>query len=170
MRAVDRMLRSGAAPDPSFLWWDARLQPRLGTLEVRLMEAQARVADVAALTAVIQCLVRRHAEGGPASATEPEVLAENRFLAARDGMRGRLIDAVTGRRRNAADALAALLDDCQPFAATLGCTSELAAAKELAADPGDTRQRRLAARHGLAALPARLSAEFVPARRTVVAA
>jgi carboxylate-amine ligase len=170
VRAVDLMLSSGAVPEPGFLWWDARLQPRLGTLEVRLTDAQARVPDVAAVVAVVQCLVRRHADAGAASATEPELLGENRFLAARDGMRAQLIDAVTGRRRPAADALAALLEDCRPFAATLGCTAELAMAAELAADPGDTRQRRLVARHGLAALPARLSAEFAPASRAVVAA
>ena len=32
---VERLLRSGAIPDPSFLWWDVRLQPRYGTVEVR---------------------------------------------------------------------------------------------------------------------------------------
>jgi gamma-glutamyl:cysteine ligase YbdK (ATP-grasp superfamily) len=77
---------------------------------------------------------------------------------------------VTGRRRPVADALAALLEGCRPFAAGLGCSEELAMAAELAADPGDTRQRRFVARHGLAALPARLSAEFAPARPAVVAA
>ena len=35
--------RSAAIPDPSFLWWDARLRPRLGTVEVRIMDAQSRV-------------------------------------------------------------------------------------------------------------------------------
>jgi hypothetical protein len=42
-------------------------------------------------------------------------------------------------------------------------------AATLAADPGDARQRRLAARDGLASLPAQLSAEFAPASRVVVA-
>jgi carboxylate-amine ligase len=167
VRAVDLMLRSGAVPDPGFLWWDARLQPRLGTLEVRVMDAQSTVADVAALTAIVQCLVRRHAEADRASASEPEALDENRFLAARDGMRAEIIDALTGRRRPLSDALAALLEGCRPFAASLGCTAELATATALAADPGDARQRRLAARHGLDALPARLSADFRPARASV---
>ena len=42
--AVDALIVPGAIPDPSFLWWDVRLQPALGTVEVRVMDAQSRVA------------------------------------------------------------------------------------------------------------------------------
>ena len=170
VRAVDIMLRSRAVPDPGYLWWDARLQPLLGTVEVRIMDAQTSVANVAALTALVQCLVRRHAELGRAGVTEPVVLDENRFLAARDGMRAELIDDVSGSRRPVGDTLAALLDACRPFAAALGCRAELSAANALAADPGEVRQRRVAARDGLASLPAYLSAAFAPAHRRMIAA
>ena len=37
---VDLLVRSGAIPEPTFLWWDVRPQPRLGTVEVRIMDAQ----------------------------------------------------------------------------------------------------------------------------------
>ena len=47
VRTVDALLRSGAIADPSLLWWDARLQPRLGTVEVRIMDAQTTVEDAA---------------------------------------------------------------------------------------------------------------------------
>jgi carboxylate-amine ligase len=164
VRVVDTMLRSGAIPDPSYLWWDARLQPRLGTVEVRVMDAASRVDDVATLAALVQCLVRRHAESGPARAPEPEVLAENRFLAARDGMRAELIDGFTLGRRAARALLAEMIGACRPFAAALGCAAELGAARALAADPGDVRQRRIGAREGLADVAARLSADFAPAR------
>jgi carboxylate-amine ligase len=167
VRAVDAMLRSGAISDAGFLWWDARLQPQLGTVEVRIMDAQTSVRDVAALAAVVQCLVRRHA-GAPARlGTTPEVLDENRFLAARDGMTARLIDD-TGARVPAVDRVAALIGSCSPLAAELGCLAELADAERLAADPGDVRQRRIAARDGLAALPERLGDAFAPAGRAHV--
>lgn len=158
--AVDAMVRSGAIPDPGFLWWDARLQPRLGTVEVRIMDAQSRPADAAALTAVVQCLVALHVEGLRAGSAGPEIVAENRFVAARDGMGAELIDHRTQRRRPAREALAELLDACVPCAAALGCTEELWAAKALADDPGDERQRRHVARDGLAGLPSRLAGEF----------
>src|SRR3954466_205858 len=45
VRAVEAVVGSGAIRDPSFLWWDARIQPRFGTVEVRIMDAQSRVTD-----------------------------------------------------------------------------------------------------------------------------
>jgi len=169
VRVVDAMLRAGAIPDPSFLWWDVRLQPRLATVEVRVMDAASRVSDVATLAALVQCLVRRYAESPPARAPEPEILAENRFLAARDGMRAELIDGFALRPRPASAVLGELLGSCRPFAAALGCAAELAAASALAADPGDARQRRIAAREGVGGVPARLSAEFATAGLELVA-
>jgi carboxylate-amine ligase len=162
VHVVDRLVRSGAVRDPGFLWWDARLQPRHGTVEVRMLDAASRAADAAALTALVQCLVRRHVEGRPVRAPDPEILAENRFIAARDGMRAELLDGFGGGRRPVMDVLAELLDVCRPHAAELGCASELAAVPALAADPGDARQRRLARAHGVGRLPALLSREFAP--------
>jgi carboxylate-amine ligase len=167
VQAIDPLLRAEAIPDPGFVWWDARLQPRLGTVEVRIMDAQSRVSDAAALAALVQCRVRRHAGAPAAHAVGTEVLAENRFLAARDGMRARFI-ASGPRRRPARRTLANLLDDSAPFADELGCATELAMAAELGATPGDERQRAHVARYGLSTLPARLEAEFAPADRPLV--
>lgn len=166
--AMERMLRSVAIPDPSFVWWDARLQPRLGTVEVRIMDAQTRVADVAALTALVQCLVRWRADVPGHGATNGEVLAENRFLAARDGMSAVLIGG-PGGRRTAREVLAQRLDACEPYAAALGCARELAGVAALADDPGHARQRRIAARVGLGGLVLALIDDFLPARHPVAA-
>ena len=69
--AIDVLIRCGAIPEPTFIWWDVRLQPKLGTLEVRVMDAQTRIRDTAALVALVQCLVRlrgarRHGRAGAA--------------------------------------------------------------------------------------------------------
>jgi carboxylate-amine ligase len=158
VEAVDVLLRCGAFPEPTFLWWDVRLQPRFGTIEIRVMDAQTRAADNAALAALTQCLVRLEAEGGfahPEIACRPEVLEENRFLASRDGMRARFLDPERGGRRPAREILPELLAACAPFAAALGCERELAAVERLAAEPGDHRQRLLAGvRQGDAVGPA----------------
>jgi glutamate---cysteine ligase / carboxylate-amine ligase len=164
--AVERMLSSAAIRDPSFLWWDARLRPSLGTVEVRIMDAQSRAADVGAVAALVQCLVRLHAEEEGDAATDAEVLDENRFLAARAGMDAVFIDDRTGRRA-ASDVLAERLEACRPYAAALGCLSELADVAELARDPGHARQRRLAARKGLDGLVASLAEDFAQAGRAI---
>jgi carboxylate-amine ligase len=166
--AIDVLLRCDAFPEPTFLWWDVRLQPRLGTVEVRIMDAQTRAADNAPLVALVQCLVRRGARGvGRPRADAPEVIDENRFLAARDGMRAELIDLGVERRRAVRDRLDELLEACAPHAAELGCGAALDAVPALASRPGAERQRALAAAQPgettaerLAGLTAALHAEF----------
>ena len=37
---VGAVLRAGDLPDYTFLWWDLRPHPRLGTVEVRAMDSQ----------------------------------------------------------------------------------------------------------------------------------
>lgn len=171
VRAVDTLIRAGAVPDASFLWWDARLQPRLATVEVRIMDGQTGVAEAAALTAVVQCLVRLHAEGArrPGPLT-PETLAENRFLAARDGIGAWLVEGKQPRMRPAVELVAELLDECRPVAATLGCRRELEAVATLAANPGHARQRATPQVSELAELTADLAAEFAPAEPATAAA
>lgn len=68
---------------------------------MRLADAQTTVGEVAALAALIQSLVRLEATAPLADEVlldAPEVLAENRFLASRDGVSARLIDPVEEAR------------------------------------------------------------------------
>lgn len=156
-----------AVPEPTFLWWDVRPQPRFGTVEVRIMDAQTTLADTAALSALVQCIVRLEVEDGHAEepAVPQEVLAENRFLAARDGMDADLIDHGLGRRVPARDLLADLLVACRPHAQELGCAEELEAAGMLAWRTGAKRQlERSRALGSLPQVVEELAGEFlVPA-------
>jgi carboxylate-amine ligase len=159
---VDPLLRSGALPDDGHLWWDARPRPHLGTLEVRIMDAQTRVLDAVALTALVRCMVRAHAEGAPQAASD-EVLAENRFRAARDGMRATFVAAGGNRLQPARELLRRRLDDLAPVADELRCTPELILVHGLAAGTGAERQRAQAREAGLPDLPRRLASAFAGA-------
>ena len=172
VETVDTLIASGAIPDPSFLWWDVRLQPALGTVEVRVMDAQSRIRDVTPLVALIQSLACLELEGTPGSTVpSPEVLAENRFLAARDGMDARLIDPATRRLTPARELLESLLADCRPHALALGCADAVDDVPRLAAANGAARQRAFAARHGsLDQLVAALVDQFLAPRRPTVIA
>jgi glutamate---cysteine ligase / carboxylate-amine ligase len=143
VESVEPLIRSGAIADPSLLWWDVRLQPRYGTVEVRIMDGQTTVGDVAALAALVQSLARLELER-PSSPedglTAVEVIEENRFLAARDGMDALLIDADTCRRIPAIAQFDRILDVCRGQAEWLGCSAELAALRSLAANTGAARQ------------------------------
>jgi carboxylate-amine ligase len=148
VEAIDVLVRCDAIPEPTFLWWDARLQPRLGTVEVRIMDAQTRIEDTAAIATLVQCLVRLEASREPGVAEAPEVLSENRFIAARDGMEARLVDRSSWSRRPVRDRLAELVELCAPHARALGCVEGLSEVGRVAASPGAARQRALAERVG----------------------
>lgn len=88
--SVDAIRAAGDLPDYTFLWWDLRPHPRLGTVEVRAMDAQSSLADVLGLAGLVHALARRIAEQ-PASAPTPrEALMESSFRAARDGLEATL--------------------------------------------------------------------------------
>ena len=145
---VDLLLRSGAIPEPTFLWWDARPQPRFGTVEVRIMDAQPRLEATGALCALVQALARLELEEGYAPRElvhAQEALAENRFLAARDGVAAELIDPVRALRVPVADVLADVLAAATPHADALGAADELAAVPALVAAPEAARQEAHAA-------------------------
>jgi glutamate---cysteine ligase / carboxylate-amine ligase len=162
--AVDLQIRSGALPEATFLWWDVRPQPRLGTVEVRVMDAQTRLEDTAALVALVQSIARLELEEGYVAGSvvgAEEVLAENRFIAARDGMQAQLIDTTRERLRPVGELLEDLLAAAAPHAAALGCADALADVRRLAADPGAARQRRAAAqRSDLSQTVATLARQF----------
>jgi carboxylate-amine ligase len=141
--AVDLLIRSDAFPDSSYLWWDVRLAPRLGTVELRIMDAQTGLETTAALAALVQSLVRLEALEGWADAVAidaDEVLEENRFVAARDGAAASLIDPARELRAPLRETLPALLDACRPHAQELGCEAELDGVMELLDHPGHRRQ------------------------------
>lgn len=149
---VDLLVECEAFPDPSYLWWDIRMQPALGTVEIRIMDAQIDTVSTAALVALVRCLVRmelREGRAEGASHAPQEVWEENRFIAARDGHRARLISPITAQRVP----VAALLDDLLPVlhdhATDLDCEGELDAVRDLASGhTGAMRQRTMAERAG----------------------
>jgi carboxylate-amine ligase len=163
VESIDILLRCGAFPEPTFLWWDVRLQPRWGTVEVRIMDAQITVEDSAALVALVQSLVHMEIEGAAAVPPHdtPELLAENRFLAARDGMAAQFLDPVAEDHISAHDVLSNTLEACAAHADQLGCRDELEGARELSRRPGTERQRERAREAaGLAGVVAALADDF----------
>jgi carboxylate-amine ligase len=156
--AVDALIASGALPGPSFFWWDVRLQPILGTVEVRVMDAQSTVADSAPLIALVQSLARLVLEGDYREAGfAPEVLAENRFIAARDGSEAMLIDPAQRRLVPIRTLVDALVAECRPHADALGCLADLDQITRLAEGGGAARQRALEREAGLDDLTTALS-------------
>jgi len=163
VESVDVLIRCDAVPEPTFLWWDVRPQPRFGTVEVRIMDAQTRLAESAAIAALVQSVVRAELEGSERleRPMPQEVLSENRFIAARDGMDAELIEPELDRRVPARELLADLVTVCRPHAEALGCEAELDRVLTLGERTGAQRQLEEAAELGsMPALVAALADDF----------
>ena len=92
-QAVERMLAVGELEDGTMLWWDVRPNPKHGTVEVREMDAQASLEDVAALSALCHALALEAAEEPPAAEPPPPDVGEwSSFRAIRDGLDSRILD------------------------------------------------------------------------------
>ena len=129
------------------------------------MDAQTTPEETAALAALVQCVARLEIEEGyvsPVLLGAPEILDENRFLAARDGMQVHLIDPAAERRLPAGEVLDGLLAACAPHAEDLGCAEELARVRLMAEATGAERQLAAAAGgEDLRELVAGLAAAFI---------
>jgi glutamate---cysteine ligase / carboxylate-amine ligase len=136
-RRVETMVGAGMIEDYTYLWYDVRPHPRLGTVEIRAMDSQTRVEHTIALGALVVSLVKLLTEEfqkGAKPLDPPwEILDENRWLAARHGLDAELLDAATGSRRAARVLTEELLERLVPHAQALGCERELGDVEDLLA-------------------------------------
>ncbi|MEA2256004.1 MAG: glutamate---cysteine ligase / carboxylate-amine ligase [Solirubrobacteraceae bacterium] len=155
---VAAVVAAGDLPDYTFLWWDVRPHPRLGTVEVRAMDAQSSLWSAAGLAALIHGLARAAVEEAPGPASSREALMEASFTAARDGLRARL--PLDGSLRPAREVALAALERARPHARELGSEDALAGIDRILAEGnGADRQRAAFARGGMPALLDLLVAE-----------
>ncbi len=91
-RALDETLRAAGMEDRTQVWWDLRPHARLGTVEVREMDAQTDLADAEALAGLVHALARRAAETSAAADVSRDALDWSMFRAARDGLAAEVVD------------------------------------------------------------------------------
>jgi len=132
---IEFMVEAGAVNDYTYLWWDVRPHPKLGTVEVRACDAQTRLEHTVAIAALIQAMAKElseHYEAGHALGTFPaELLEENKWLATRYGIKGELIDLPSSARVPAAELAQRVLERLRPHARELGSERELEGIEEL---------------------------------------
>jgi carboxylate-amine ligase len=143
---------SGAMLDRSQWWWEARLHPLLGTVEVRVPDTQTTVAESAAIAAIVHALVTSLAERHDAGEALPVApswrIAENRWSACRHGLDGTMADLITGEEQPTRAWATRLLYELGGPARRAGCAAELASARTGLSVNGAMRQRTVAAQRG----------------------
>jgi carboxylate-amine ligase len=147
---VGQLEKTGCIADYTHIWWDIRLHPRFGTIEVRVMDAISRVEDTTALAAYVQGLVKHYSEAYEAGHELPSyhriLTTENKWLAARYGLEAPVMDLVTGRRNRVpvAQLVRRALREIEPHARELGSERELEGIRDiLARGNGADRQLRV---------------------------
>ncbi len=129
-RVVERGMRAGSWEDYTFLWWDLRPHPRLGTIEIRICDAQTRLETTAVLVALVQSLAatlaERYEREGALPIQPRPLIEENKWRAVRFGLDATLVDLERDEERSARDALRVLAELAAPAAGRLGCEDELA--------------------------------------------
>jgi carboxylate-amine ligase len=84
-------VRAGGGPtDHTMVWWDARPQPRLGTVELREVDAQTSLDSAGAIAALARAVIRRAVEAPPKQPAPEQALHWSSFRAARDGLNAEL--------------------------------------------------------------------------------
>src|SRR4029079_16570503 len=144
---VEQMMRGGAIEDYTYMWWDVRPHPNLGTVETRVFDQQTTLDHTVALAALTLALAH-HMSGfvddeRPLVESPTELIDDNKVRAAIGGMDSRLVDFWRGEQVPAEEMAKGLLEGLADEAAELGCAAELERVQDLlGGNSGAHRQLR----------------------------
>lgn len=152
LRVADQLIAAAGAPDYTYLWWDVRPHPNLGTVEVRGMDIQPRPEQNAAIAALIQALAAKEIDRPGAPGLTREAIEESYFQAERYGLEARLmVDEETAA--TASEVARGTLEEARPYAADLGGENALEEIERTLSDGnGADHQRRVHGEAGMEAL------------------
>jgi carboxylate-amine ligase len=152
LRVADQLIAAAGVEDYTYIWWDVRPHPNLGTVEVRGMDIQPRPEQNAAIAALIQALAAKEIDRPGAPGLAREAIEESYFQAERYGLEARLmVDESTAAP--AAEVARGTLEEARPYAADLGGEDALEEIDRILGDGnGADRQRRVHGEGGIEAL------------------
>ena len=167
-RQIGFMVESGVMDDYTYLWYDVRPHANFGTIELRAMDAQTRIEHTLGLAALIQAMVKELAEqfdaGEQLDVYPHEMLDENRWIAARHGLDGELVDLPSSERVATKTLVRRLLDRLEGHAQDLGSGRELEGVLDLL-EHGNGAARQLVvygANHDLSEVVSEIVAATAP--------
>jgi carboxylate-amine ligase len=149
---ADQLIAAAGVADYTYIWWDVRPHPNLGTVEVRGMDVQPTAAANAGFAALIQALAAREIDLPSLTDLERETIEESYYQAGRYGLEARLMVA-GGEAAPAREVAVRALAEARPYAADLGGDGALVEIERILVDGnGADRQRRTFTAGGIPAL------------------
>jgi carboxylate-amine ligase len=116
---ADQLISAAGVEDYTYIWWDVRPHPQLGTVEVRAVDVQMDAAGSSAIAVLIQAIAAKELDQPSAGELSREALEESYFQAASHGLQAEiLLDSATPEP--APEASRRVLDWVRPYARDLG--------------------------------------------------
>jgi carboxylate-amine ligase len=149
LQIADEVIAAAGVDDYTYIWWDLRPHPRLGTVELRALDTQTAVEGNVAIAALIQALAAREMEQPRSFHLSREALEESYFQASRYGLEAQLI-LEDGSAQPAADVARRTVEDTRPYARQLGGDDALTEIDRIVREGnGADEQRRVMAALGM---------------------
>lgn len=152
LRVADQLIAAAGVDDYTYIWWDVRPHPNLGTVEVRGMDIQAAPEGNAAIGALIQALAAKEIDRPGAPGLTREAIEESYFQAERYGLQARLmVDESTAAP--AVEVARAILQEARPYAEQLNGVGALEEIERIVSEGnGADHQRRVHEQSGMKGL------------------
>jgi glutamate---cysteine ligase / carboxylate-amine ligase len=155
-RVADQLIAAAGVGDYTYIWWDVRPHPKLGTVEVRALDVQIDADTSSAIAALIQAIAAKELEEPSAPGLYRESLEESYFQAASHGLEAEiLLDSETPEPAPAV--IRRVLDSVRPYAQDLGGDAALERIERILREGnGSEAQRRIERQAGMDGLLDRL--------------
>ena len=152
LAVADQLVEAAGVDDYTYIWWDVRPHPNLGTVEVRGMDVQPTAAANAGFAALIRALAAREIDRPSSSDLQREALEESYYQATRYGLEARLM-LRGGEAAPAPEVAAMALEEARPYADDLDGAGALVEIERILAEgTGADRQRAAFERGGIPAV------------------
>jgi glutamate---cysteine ligase / carboxylate-amine ligase len=90
-QVADQLIAAAGVEDYTYIWWDVRPHPKLGTVEVRAVDVQTDAAGSTAIAALIQAIAAKELERPTDARLYRETLEESYFQAASHGLEAKIL-------------------------------------------------------------------------------
>ncbi len=144
---ADQLIAAAGVEDYTYIWWDVRPHPKLGTIEVRALDVQTDVTTSSAIAALIQAIAAKELDQPTAPGLYREALEESYFQAASHGLEASILfDEETPSP--APQIARRVLDSVRPYAREMGGDAALEEIERILRDGNGADDQRRVHRDG----------------------
>jgi glutamate---cysteine ligase / carboxylate-amine ligase len=148
-RVADQLIAAAGVDEYTYIWWDVRPHPKLGTVEVRALDVPTAPTTSSAIAALIQAIAAKELEYPTPLRLSREALEESYFQAARHGLDAEIV-LDEESPAPAREVSRRMIESVRPYAGDLGGDGALAELERVLAEGnGADEQRRIHAESGI---------------------